>query len=482
VLAFLAISMTNHSPSSSEPSKEFDLLRRFALLSFFCIGVLTASLWAIVSHYLTKEMLDREWQTTAQFVRTQTRQIVSPEDFTARDPTQVAAKFQRLHDEITAMPDLVRLKIYNDRGVIVWSDEQRLIGTRFENNPELTEAFAGAVVADVSSIDKGENVFEQGSFKRLVELYIPIFSADGRTVGVIETYKSADALYEDVKHARLVVLLVAVVGGVLLYLSLFAIVRRGARKIDEQRENLLRMQSELVASQRMAAIGEMAAAVAHGIGNPLSSIRAAAQVAKLDCNDCQGRQLQDKTLGTMESIIQQVDRVQRRMRGLLNFVRPLEPDPALVDVNASLRDALEVLRPRYDDAGVTSRLELAPAAPKVRLDPNHLEQIFQGLLTNALEATPRGGIVTVTTKIRAARGNGGALVISVEDTGEGIPAENRERVFEPFFTTKPHGTGIGLPLAKKFVERNGGAIAIAEGAGQGARVEITFPLDGGFSN
>ena len=86
-----------------------------------------------------------------------------------------------------------------------------------------------------------------------------------------------------------------------------------------------------------------------------------------------------------------------------------------------------------------------------------------GLVTNALEATPEDGTVTVRTKTdsgkwRGARSRG----ISVEDTGEGIPIENREKVFEPFFTTKPHGTGIGLPLAKKFVERNGGKIAIAE--------------------
>ena len=65
--------------------------------------------------------------------------------------------------------------------------------------------------------------------------------------------------------------------------------------------------------------------------------------------------------------------------------------------------------------------------------------------------------------------------LSIEDTGEGIPAENRERVFEPFFTTKPHGTGIGLPLAKKFVERNGGTIAIANGVNAGTKVEITLP-------
>ncbi|MGH7769263.1 MAG: sensor histidine kinase [Candidatus Binatia bacterium] len=469
---------TNTNPARTS-AKDFNLLRRFALLSFLCIGVLTVTLWMVVSYYLKREMLDREWQTTAQFVRTQTRQLVAAEDFSPQDLPSVKTRFQKLHDQITAMPDLVRLKIYNTKGVIVWSDEQRLIGTAFENNEELKEAFAGKVVADVSSMDKGENVFEKGSFGKLVELYIPIFSNDGRSVvGVIETYKSADALYREIRRARIGVLGVTGAGGLLLYFSLFAIVRQGARKIDEQRENLLEIQSELVASQRMAAIGEMAAAVAHGIGNPLSSIRAAAQVAKLDCEDCRGRNLQEKTLSTLDSIMQQVDRVQRRMRGLLNFVKPLEPDRAPVEINALLRDAVEVLRSRYDEAGVVSRLELEQGLPKIPLDLNHLEQVFQGLLTNALEATPRGGTVTVRTKASSTDGNSRSVSIYFEDTGEGIPLENRERVFEPFFTTKTHGTGIGLPLAKKFVERNGGTIELLDRPAGGTRVEVTFPLNG----
>ena len=98
-----------------------------------------------------------------------------------------------------------------------------------------------------------------------------------------------------------------------------------------------------------------------------------------------------------------------------------------------------------------------------------------GLITNALEATSRGGRVTVRTQALGNNDNIHAVGISIEDTGEGIPAENRERVFEPFFTTKPHGTGIGLPLAKKFVERNGGTIALSETATVGTTINLTLP-------
>jgi signal transduction histidine kinase len=216
--------------------------------------------------------------------------------------------------------------------------------------------------------------------------------------------------------------------------------------------------------------------VAHGIGNPLSSIRAAAQVAKLDCHQCEGQDLRQRTLTTLGEIIQQVDRVQKRMQGLLNFAKPMEPHAGPVEINSLLSDIVNVLRPRFAEAGVSPRLELDNSLPRVQLDGNHVEQIFMGLITNALEATPKGGCVTIRTT--AANGASGNISVSIEDTGDGIPIESRERVFEPFFTTKPHGTGIGLSLAKKFVERNGGKIAISDGSSGGAKFDVIFPLSG----
>jgi signal transduction histidine kinase len=257
-------------------------------------------------------------------------------------------------------------------------------------------------------------------------------------------------------------------------LPLFAIVRQAAQKIDEQQENLLKMQFALIASQRMAAIGEMAAAVAHGIGNPLSSIRAAAQVAMLDADSVQESAEGAKMKANLQSIMQQVDRVQKRMQGLLNFAKPMEPHPVAVDVNMLLRNIVESLKPRFSEAGIGAELDLAADLPRIALDANHLEQAFMGLITNAVEATPQGGQIRILTKIAEPNGSKGHVQVSIEDTGEGIPRENRQRVFEPFFTTKTHGTGLGLPLAKKFVERNGGTITISEAPAGGAKIEVTL--------
>jgi len=453
------------------------LTTRFALDSFLCIGLMTAALWFIVSNYLINSILEHEWQATARMVRGDVKQLLDDYDFKAQDRKSVGHKFATLLNHMKLAPDIIRFKVYNPQGVVIWSDDRRLVGKSFADNDDLQQAIKGKVVADLSSLDKKENVFEPDSPDGAVEVYVPIYADNGNELlGVFETYKRADPIIRDLREARLVVFFGALGGGVLLYLSLFAIVRQAAKKIDEQQENLLKMQAELIASQRMAAVGEMAAAVAHGIGNPLSSIRAAAQVAILDASSEISSEQNRQMKSNLQSIMEQVDRVQKHMQGLLNFAKPLEPHPALLDVNPLLRDVVEALRPRFGAAQVSPALELEANLPKIKSDVNQLEQVFMGLITNAVEATPKGGRVTIRTQSAGDSGNGPAVKISVEDTGSGIPVENRARVFEPFFTTKPHGTGIGLPLAKKFVERNGGTIAIADLSGAGTKIDITLPV------
>ena len=458
------------------PLANANLITRFALHSFICIGVMTLALWFIVSNYITNQILEREWDLTAKMIRADVGQLMEDYDFKAEDRKSVGHKFETLLRHVTLIPDIIRFKVYNPKGVVIWSDDKRLVGKSFADNDELRDAIAGKVVADMSHLDKQENVFDQNYASSAIEVYVPIYSAGGgELLAVVEIYKRPDMLLRDIRKARMVVLLGALGGGLLLYLSLFAIVRQAGRKIDEQQENLLKMQSELVASQRMAAVGEMAAAVAHGIGNPLSSIRAAAQVAMLDAKAESDPEHIQKTSANLQNIIEQVDRVQKRMQGLLNFARPMEPHPAPVELNALIQDVVETLRPRFADAVVKPSLELAANIPKLVLDANQAEQIFMGLITNALEATPKDGTVTVRTKAVPGNGSSPIVVVSVEDTGEGIPPENRQKVFEPFFTTKSHGTGIGLPLAKRFVECNGGTIAISDSLSGGAKIDVQFP-------
>jgi signal transduction histidine kinase len=460
------------------------LTTRFAVHSFVCIGIMTIGLWFIVSNYLVSGILRREWETTAQFIRTEVKEYLTTEDFTTKDRKSVGHKFEELLRHITLMPDIVRFKVYNPQGVVIWSDDKRLVGKSFANKNELQKAIRGEVVADISSLSETGKDQRDNGLRRAVQVYIPIHWHDsGELLGVMEIYKNAEAIYRDVHEARLVVLIGAWGGGLLLYLSLFAMVRQAAQKIRQQQENLLAVRSELVFSQRMAAIGEMAGAVAHGIGNPLSSIRAAAQVAKLDCEDSSGRSKEERIETALQNIIEQVDRVQKRMHALLNFAKPMEPRPSWIEVNAVIADILTMLKTRFAGAEVAAETDLERNLPKLRVDPDHMEQILMVLITNALEATPPGGRVSIKTKAYAGiNGSPASVGVIIEDTGEGIAPDIRDRVFEPFFTTKAYGTGIGLPLAKKFVERNGGKISVSDGSRGGARFDITFQTNAGMAS
>ena len=457
------------------PLANESLTTRFAVYSFLCIGIMTAALWFIVSNYLINQILEREWRTTAQIVRTDVRKFLEEYDFKTKDRKSVGYKFAGLLDYMRLSPEIIGFKVYSPQSVVLWSDNKQLVGKSFPNNLQLQRALRGKVIADMGSFERSESSLDRDTPTTAIGIYVPIYSENGQELlGVFETQRRSDGLVRAVHQARLVVLMGALGGGLLLYISLFAIVRQAARKIDEQHENLLKVRSELVASQRMAVIGEMAAAVAHGIGNPLSSIRAAAQVAMLGAGTDDSEKTR-KMKENLQSIVQQVDRVQKRMQGLLNFVKPLEPRPVKVEINALVRDVAETLRARLTDAKVELNLDLDPELPLVISDANHLEQALMALITNAMEATPENGVVTIRTKT-SANGSGPAVCLEIEDTGKGIPVENRQRIFEPFFSTKPHGTGIGLALAKKFLERNGGIIALSNGSDSGTKVEIMLPI------
>src|SRR3990172_5870171 len=162
------------------PLANANLTTRFGVYSFVCIGIMTAALWFVVSNYLINEILEREWQTTAQIVRADVRQLLSDEDFKTEDHKSVGFKFETLLQHMTLIPEIVRFKVYNSKGVVIWSDDKRLVGQSFADNEEFQEARRGEVAADMSSLEKTENVYEQGSFGKLVEVYVPIYARDKR--------------------------------------------------------------------------------------------------------------------------------------------------------------------------------------------------------------------------------------------------------------------------------------------------------------
>lgn len=222
-----------------------------------------------------------------------------------------------------------------------------------------------------------------------------------------------------------------------------------------------RMQAELVRTQSLAALGEMAATVAHEIKNPLAAISGPLQILADDLPTGDPR----KEL--MKDILGQVKRLDGTVSGLLQFSKPTTPRREAI----VLADFIERIgRMAADRTGSVSIRKSGPEGLTVSADPALLEQVFWNLFLNSAEAMKDGGEIRVSFEELA-----DAVQVSIEDSGAGIPPELLGRLFRPFVTTKTSGTGLGLAICRKIMEAHGGSVGISSNVGQGTKVQLRLP-------
>jgi len=225
------------------------------------------------------------------------------------------------------------------------------------------------------------------------------------------------------------------------------------------------VERSLAHAEKLAAIGELAARIAHEIRNPVTAARSLAQQL--------AREPGQPWAAEHRLILEELDRVERQMGDLLRFARREELRFEPVDLGELARATLDALRPRLDAAGIAAALEAAPGVV-ARADRDKLRQVLVNLLENARDAlatSPSPRRVTV-----AVRNGEGVATLSVTDNGPGVPADALPRLFEPFFSTKQTGTGLGLAIARHAVEAHGGAIVAAPAEGAGLTFRVTLPL------
>lgn len=232
--------------------------------------------------------------------------------------------------------------------------------------------------------------------------------------------------------------------------------RRRQRALEEQQEQLLH-------SDRLATVGELAAGLAHELRNPLAGISGALHVlgGRLASDDT-GREL-------LADLHAQIARMNKTLTDLLRHARPATPQRIAVEINALLEQSLRFL-PRGE---VEIVRHLSGSLPFVHVDPSLLHQAFLNILVNARQAMPQGGRLTVETRRNPADERW--VEIRFIDTGTGIPPEHLPRIFHPFFTTKAQGTGLGLAIAARVIEEHGGRITVESAVGQGTLFSIALP-------
>jgi PAS domain S-box-containing protein len=239
------------------------------------------------------------------------------------------------------------------------------------------------------------------------------------------------------------------------------------KDLRDRMEELTHTQAQLIHSAKLAAIGELAAGVAHELNNPLTSVLGFAELVALDLAP------EDPNLEDLETIAAEARRARDIVRNLLDFSRQRKPQKQPTDVNHILQQTLALVRSRLENSSVIIEEQYGPDIGLLSLDVGQMKQVFLNLLSNAAHAMPDGG----TLQVRTARLED-EVTISIADTGEGIPQEIQERIFEPFFTTKPSGTGLGLSVSLGIVQGHGGRFTLESRGipGQGTMFTVWLPM------
>ena len=468
--------------------RPFHLLHWFAGLSLLVVALVSIGSALGVSRFLTNSLLERDVRVTMEFVSSVVedanarhvadRPELPPdahpqsaiEHYMAGDigklPGQsheANAGLDEFFERVAMMPDVLRVNIYKPDGSVVWSSLREYVGKNYGDNDELDSALSGNAIAHIQvsgAAEKIEHMIFPEPGIRYIENYVPIWTDGGNSVaGVLEIYKSPQALFQAVDNSRRVIWIAATVTGLFLYIMLFLIVRRGNRIIQFHQKRLLE-------SETLLALGEMSAAVAHAIRNPLASVRSSSEVA-----------LEEGTVESahesLKDIVKETDRLDKWVRDLLVYSSPSQDDTEKVQINQVITDCLKGYDDSLREQNVQLECNISDNWQPVLASAAALTQVFNVLVENALQAMRLGGRLAVRDDIVD---EGRILEVSVADAGKGIAKEELEKIFKPFYTSKSAGLGVGLAIAKRIVERFNGSLEISSIVNKGTTATIRLPL------
>jgi len=231
----------------------------------------------------------------------------------------------------------------------------------------------------------------------------------------------------------------------------------------------VRLEEQLQISEKMASIGLLAAGVAHEVNTPLTGISSYTQML------LEGADPKDPRTPLLEKIERQTFRAAKIVNGLLTLSRPGTPggERTPVDLNVVINDVFSLLEHQFEVGKIKVRRELGASPAVVQAIEHQMQQVFLNLFLNARDAMPRGGWLSVSTRLDAT-----SVIAEVADTGSGIPPEHLARIYDPFFSTKAigRGTGLGLSISYGIVQEHEGTIRCDSALGQGTKFTLTLPL------
>jgi len=250
------------------------------------------------------------------------------------------------------------------------------------------------------------------------------------------------------------------------------------KKVEEKTRHLKEAQAKLIQSEKMAALSEVISGASHELNNPLAGILGAIQLLRRSALSKPIEPALMDEIDVLENIESAATRCQKIVEDLIRFSTQSRCFFTQVDINEVLRDTMDAMMEQFTQAATTVNWQSNPALPRIEGDFVKLFEVFANVFQNAASAMPDGGNIEITTRLLKAYAKPQQLVVTIRDTGCGIPANNLGKIFDPFFTTKPvgKGPGLGLTVSYGIVKKHNGDIEVKSTVGKGTKVTITLPL------
>lgn len=236
------------------------------------------------------------------------------------------------------------------------------------------------------------------------------------------------------------------------------------KNLEDKIRQLTEAQEKLLRSERLIAMGEMAAYIAHEIRNPLVTIGGFARSIE------RSRIKDENTITSSKIIMEEVKRLEKILDNIKDFSKPAEPKKTRMHINLLMEDTLSLIEGYLKERRIGLIKVMSPSLPIAHIDPAQMKQVFLNLIKNAVESMPGGGTLTVKTSLEDK-----SIKVDFTDTGEGIPPEVMAKIFTPFFTTKASGTGVGLAVCQKIIDDHDGKLRVSSAPGKGSTFSILLP-------
>ncbi len=452
------------------------------------IGCITAVLVVgiILSVLATEQFkestLQRAIDVNANFIMAQAKSQLTQDDFTVNNFDEKEKTFSEFFTGVDTS-EIVRIKVWGIDGTILFSNDKSIIGQSFPDNEHFKISKSGTISAEIKDPEKPENIAEKG-YGQLMEIYVPIKNNDGTVFGVIETYTSLDQTNNAISNFNSIITLIMIVGVIIIGVIVIIIfshlqknaiipimkiqnatqkissgnfdikiktksydeIKQLSKNVETMAKDLKRQREELKRSEKLTAIGELAARLSHDLRNPLHVIRNSTIMIKEDFKS----HLNETAEADFARMDKAIKRMSYQIESVLDFVNIKSLNTTSCSLQEIINSALAKVSKSEDVEIKFSRNNVI-----VDCDSTKLEVVIENIILNSIQAIDGKGLI----QIRLYEDNENA-VIEIEDSGPGMTDEVLAKAFDPLFTTKTEGTGLGLATCKNIVEQHGGRIEI----------------------